>query len=90
MQDLFLPHESASLETPFGPYYVVEAAICTPGHGLVLMKKKDANGKYYWLVAERVTQAKAMWTMKNAKEFGHARNRASRYFEKRRVELGGE
>lgn len=86
MQELLFTDQNKKLDAPFDDYSVTRWDRVQEGRGIVLFRRTDTNGKHYYLVADRVS-VNSQWRTTNAREFGHAGNRATRYFDMRRKEL---
>lgn len=89
MQELMFPETTIDPRNTFDEYRVVSLDQVTPERYVVLFRKEDTNLKNYWLVADRI-KVGDKWLLGNGKEFGHAENRAHRYYDMRRAELAGE
>lgn len=86
MQELLFPEWAKTLTDSFDDYIVKGWERTLNDRGVMYFRRTDTNGKHYYLVAERVADGD-WWRLTNAKEFGHAENRALRYYDMRRNEL---
>lgn len=82
MQELLVERGVTNLSDNFDRYRVIASVRIGTKEGVCLMRMRDTNEKYWFLVADRIVRGN-IWTVTNVLEFRHAGQRAEHEYTRR-------